>query len=137
MKLLIKNDNWEIIDDDVLDKISTISQDSIYKYSESSNDTYTYSYNYTNELVMYYYIGDKKQVKDTIYNYSAISEDLNIYSYVEEDAIEETETYTFNNIGIQFMNKSNKGADLYTFKINDNDIGKDSKFLELFNSKLY
>ena len=96
----------------------------MYKYTDSSNEKYTP--NYTNDLIEHYYIGDKKQFKDPVYNYTVISEDLNIYSYVEDEIIEETETYTFNNISVQFINKSNKGAELYAFKIDDHDIIKDS-----------
>ena len=45
------------------------------------------------------------------------------------------ESSTFNNVRVKFINKSSKGAGLYAFKIDDNDIVKDTKFLELFDSK--
>jgi hypothetical protein len=51
--------------------------------------------------------------------------------------IKKDESYTFNNVSVKFINKSSKGADLYAFKLDDNDIVKDTKFLELFDSKNY
>jgi hypothetical protein len=45
------------------------------------------------------------------------------------------EAYTLNNTCAKFINKSSKGVNLYAFKVDDKELVKDSKFIELFDSK--
>ena len=47
------------------------------------------------------------------------------------------ESYTFNNACVKFINKSSKGVNLYAFKLDGKELIKDSKFIELFDSKKY